>query len=149
MSTPRTSLPDMSSRLPPPVAPPTDTQFTNGQAYQQPQPYSQHEQQGFNQQSYPMTNYPNAQQPSQGPYLQNASPPVKPIYKQSSPAVPPVVQNISHYHSKDSHREDNTYHPSLSPQQTAEALVESAVARHHTRVDVLFLKAVWGGILLS
>ncbi|GHJ84805.1 hypothetical protein NliqN6_1207 [Naganishia liquefaciens] len=138
----------MSSRLPPPVAPPTDTQFLNGQAYQQPQMHPQHEQQGFAQQPYPMTNYSTAQQPSQAPYLQNASP-IKPSFKQSSTVARPIVQNISHYHSKDSHREDNTYHPSLSPQQTTEALVESAVARHHTRVDVLFLKAVWGGILLS
>jgi hypothetical protein len=63
------------------------------------------------------------------------------VGRQSSTVARPIVQNISHYHSKDSHREDNTYHPSLSPQQTTEALVESAVARHHTRVDVLLKNA--------
>lgn len=95
-----------------------------------------------------MNNYPTAQQPLQGQYVQDSSAPIKPVYATPAPAQP-VVQNIHNYHSKDSHRQDNTYHPSLSPKQTAEALVESAVARHYTRVDVLFLKAVWGGILLS
>lgn len=141
----------MSSRLPPPIAPPaagqTQGSFTTGQNFQQPQTYPQNGQQGYPQQSYPMNNYPIAQQPLQGQYIQDAAP-LKP-YKTATEKVQPVVQNIHHYHSKDSHRQDNTYHPSLSPQQTAEALVESAVARHHTRVDVLFLKAVWGGILLS
>jgi len=61
-----------------------------------------------------------------------------------------------HYPEK---HHDNGYKPQappprhvtsiLSPQETCEALVESAVARHHQRIDILFLKAVWGGILLS
>ena len=37
----------------------------------------------------------------------------------------------------------------LSPKQAAEAMVESGVNRHAQRIDVLFLKAVWGGIFLS
>jgi len=37
----------------------------------------------------------------------------------------------------------------LSPKQAAEAMVESGVTRHAQRIDVLFLKAIWGGIFLS
>ncbi|KAL7006564.1 hypothetical protein EMMF5_003985 [Cystobasidiomycetes sp. EMM_F5] len=37
----------------------------------------------------------------------------------------------------------------LSPKQAAEAMVESGVNRHAQRLDVLFFKAVWGGIFLS
>jgi formate/nitrite transporter FocA (FNT family) len=37
----------------------------------------------------------------------------------------------------------------LSPKQTTEACVESGVARHAQRVDVLFIKSIWGGIFLS
>lgn len=37
----------------------------------------------------------------------------------------------------------------LSPKQGAEAMVESGLNRHSQRLDVLFLKAVWGGIFLS
>ncbi|KAJ9124889.1 hypothetical protein QFC24_002818 [Naganishia onofrii] len=153
----------MSSRLPPPIAPPTGgdvayPQQTIDQSYVQqpnhsypPNSYPQG-QQAFQQSSYPVgqqpfqqSSYPTAQKLPQGQYTQD-------LPKADYPVVTPQKVNINHisnYHSKDSHREDNTYHPSLSPKQTTEALVESAVARHHTRVDVLFLKAVWGGILLS
>jgi hypothetical protein len=52
-----------------------------------------------------------------------------------------------HYPEK---HHDNGYKPQappprhvtsiLSPAETCEALVESAVARHHQRIDILFLK---------
>jgi len=37
----------------------------------------------------------------------------------------------------------------LSPNEVAAALVESGIAKHRTRVDVLFLEAVLAGIMLS
>ncbi|KAJ9110019.1 hypothetical protein QFC20_003093 [Naganishia adeliensis] len=147
----------MSSHLPPPIAPPSVGTHSLqpehvGQGYAQPQQiYRQQPSQSYPQaplNGYPQAQngYPIQQQPLSNQYLGKTSTP----QQSSSPTKAPVViGHISNYHSKDSQRQDNTYHPSLSPKQTAEALVESAVARHHTRVDVLFLKAVWGGILLS
>ncbi|KAJ9114987.1 hypothetical protein QFC22_005315 [Naganishia vaughanmartiniae] len=153
----------MSSRLPPPIAPPAGGQVaypqqTIDQSYVQqpnhsypPNTYPQNSQ-AFQQSSFPVdqqpfqqSSYPTAQKLPQGQYVQD---PPKADYPTAVPQKV-SINHISNYHSKDSHREDNTYHPSLSPKQTTEAIVESAVARHHTRVDVLFLKAVWGGIFLS
>ncbi|KAJ9103382.1 hypothetical protein QFC19_004481 [Naganishia cerealis] len=95
-----------------------------------------------NQQAFQQSSYPVGKGQPQGQYAQG-------LPKGSYPVAVPQEVHISNYHSRDSLRESNTYHPSLSPKQTTEALVESAVARHHTRLDVLFLKAVWGGIFLS
>lgn len=141
----------MSSHLPPPIAPPSNgaqtvqPQHTIGQTYAQ-QPQHTYPHQDSSAYHQPLQNgFPGVPQPLQGQYMNTQ----KPSYAPNLPPVQQVIGHISNYHSKDSHREDNTYHPSLSPKQTAEALVESAVARHHTRVDVLFLKGVWGGILLS
>lgn len=147
----------MSSHLPPPIAPPSvgthpiqPEHVGQGYAHSQ-QTYQQQVPQTFAQ--APLNGYPQMQngcpvqqQPLQNQYMEKTPT----LQKSSAPTQAPVViGHISNYHSKDSQRQDNTYHPSLSPKQTTEALVESAVARHHTRVDVLFLKAVWGGILLS
>lgn len=153
----------MSSHLPPPIAPPSGGIHSlqpehTGQAYghpQQAQAYPQAPLNGFpgSQNAYPQQPPPGSQnaypqQPLQSQYVDRTPSPLKPGYAAHAPVVKQVFE-ISDHHSKDSHRLDNTYHPSLSPKQTTEALVESAVARHHTRADVLFLKAVWGGILLS
>jgi len=61
-----------------------------------------------------------------------------------------------HYPEK---HHDNGYKPQappprhvtsiLSPQETCEALVKSAVARHHQRIDILFLKVSPSSLILS